>query len=356
MHDKKNFIQWLRALAATEVVIWHSDLVTKHFSPTKIQNSSYDYLGGFGVELFFIISGYVICLSAPRYESGVQFILARLARLAPFYWLFTALVFLASWINPRWTLGSLDPSAGAIIKSLLFLPQREMPTLAPGWSLEHEMIFYAIVAAWLLAFRRLTARGQAGVAALLFLLGAAGFFLGTGLAERIWDYHLLSPYMLAFGIGWLFCIADAAAGKTRLVLYAVPFAALLLLTIAPIEAAEHTLLHRTIFAAALYVLASSVRDHLETNAPVNQAVARIGDASYTIYLSHWFCLSITGKVLGAVGPVSELDTLFRLAASGACIAVGLWLYERFERPLDQTLKNMIRFKRRLRPALATSSS
>ncbi|WP_159348768.1 acyltransferase family protein [Roseomonas harenae] len=345
MHEKENFIQWLRALAAMEVVIWHSDLVAKHFSPMKIQGSPYDYLGGFGVELFFIISGYVICLSAPRYATGTSFILARFARLAPVYWFFTAMVFLASWINPQWSQGSLDSSGTAIAKSLLFLPQLEMPILAPGWSLEHEMIFYAVVALWLMAFGTLRAAGQTGVAIVLLAFGCAGFFLGTGLARRLWDYHVLSPYMLAFAIGWLFCLAHAAVGRSKMLLYVAPFAIMLLLAIAPIELGERPLLHRIALAAALFVFACSMRSLLEAATPLNRMMARVGDASYSIYLSHWFGLSVIGKLLGFIGPAGGFDALARLLAALVCVAVGLVIFERFEGPVDRFLKGVIRPKR-----------
>src|SRR5215475_10296197 len=89
---KRNDLQWLRALAALEVVVWHSDLATKHFSPASLQTSIYTTLGGVGVELFFILSGYVICMQAPTYKTGAEFMIARIYRLLPLYWIFTSLV------------------------------------------------------------------------------------------------------------------------------------------------------------------------------------------------------------------------------------------------------------------------
>ena len=222
MIKKRNDIQWLRAIAAIEVVLWHSDLVTKHFSAADIDGSLYQRFGGFGVELFFIISGYVICLTAPRHASGGEFMVKRIVRLVPLYWCFTALIFLAAFVNPAWTQGSLDFRPEAIVKSLTFWPQQQMPILALGWSLEHEMLFYGMAAFWLACGGAAWKRGALAVPLILMGLGSLGFFLGTGEAQRIWDLHLASPYMVAFGFGWLFRLAEVATGWRKPVLMVLP--------------------------------------------------------------------------------------------------------------------------------------
>ena len=88
-----------------------------------------------------------------------------------------------------------------------------------------------------------------------------------------------------------------------------------------------------------------MRSLLEAATPLNHMMARVGDASYSIYLSHWFGLSIIGKLLGFIGPASGFDALARLLASLVCIAAGLVIFERFESPVDRFLKGVMRLKR-----------
>ncbi|WP_158537343.1 acyltransferase family protein [Humitalea rosea] len=346
MTDKINWIQWLRAIAAIEVILWHSDLVTKHFSPALIGSTAYSRFGGFGVELFFIISGYIICLTAKKYQSGALFMMNRIVRLLPAYWFFTLLVFLAVWIEPAWRQHSLSYSSDVILKSLLFFPQQDVPVLALGWSLEHEMIFYLIVALALVVAGAFTFTRQIVVALLLTALGVAGFMLGTGLGQRFWDYHVMSPYMVAFAFGWIFRLADTSAPSRKTLLYLIPMATLLTLASVPIDPSEQPLLERIALAAVLFVAAGSLGAVLERGNIVNRFMARIGDASYSIYLSHWFCLSVIGKVLGRIAPPAEFDVVSRAGAVMVAILFGLAFFDRVERPVDVFLKRALRLGRR----------
>lgn len=344
MH-RYNDIQWLRALAAIEVVLWHSDLVTKHFSAADIHGSFYHDFGGFGVELFFIISGYVICLTAPRHASGGGFLLARVARLIPLYWCFTALVFLAAFVNPGWSQGSLDFRPEVIAKSLAFVPQQGVPVMALGWSLEHEMLFYGLAALWLACGGAGWKRGTWAMPVLLLGLGTLGFFLGTGLAARVWDMHVASPYMLAFGFGWLFRLAEVATGWRKPALLAVPPAVVGLLAAMPIVPEEGPLRLHLAIAVALFLGAWSLRRLLERPGPTNALMGRLGDASYSIYLSHWFVLSIVGKLLGPLDPADAFDALLRLLATLLCLGIGLLIFTHLEAPIDRALKRRIAHRR-----------
>ncbi len=206
-----NDIQWLRAIAAIEVAFVHSDLLVKSFSRYTIHSFGwYEWFGGIGVEIFFMVSGYVICLRAPSYPTGAAFLKARILRIYPLYWLFTTLVILIYFSNTRWHLGGFTLDLGSVVRSYLVLPQSDYPILPLGWTLEHEIIFYSAVALSMLvpavhwpAMRRLLPL----ILALLALIGMdigseAG---GRGTVGRLngWDFHLLSPYMFAFAFGWL---------------------------------------------------------------------------------------------------------------------------------------------------------
>src|SRR6185312_16788936 len=78
-----------------------------------------------------------------------QFWLRRFTRIAPLYWLVTAVAFFGGLLAPDWFFGAHDPWFA--VRSALFLPLGEnvdavRPLLAPGWTLIFEFAFYSIIA------------------------------------------------------------------------------------------------------------------------------------------------------------------------------------------------------------------
>ncbi|HJU33012.1 MAG TPA: acyltransferase [Hyphomicrobiaceae bacterium] len=346
-HIKRNDLQWLRALAALEVVVWHSDLATKHFSAMHIQTSIYTVLGGVGVELFFILSGYVICMQAPTYKTGAEFMVARIFRLLPLYWIFTSLVIAAYFLNPGWKLHGLELDPMFVVRSYLFLPQQKDPVLGLGWTLEHEMIFYAIVALALMFLAGASRQWKLIVAFILSGLGFLGFLLGTGPSKQLWDYQIASPYMLAFGFGWLMRVVDENGGARASGNPLILFLLLLMGALTVAGGADIVLFWRMALAGAVFVTFCKLRSYFERNTLINRAMGRIGDASYSLYLSHWFVLSIAGKVLDHLNVPAQVDLPVRLAAIVACMAVGYWIFLVIEKPIDRYLRGSGRQKRTL---------
>jgi exopolysaccharide production protein ExoZ len=335
---KRNDIQWLRAIAATEVTVWHSDLVTKFFSSTHIHDSFYKPLGGVGVELFFILSGYVICMQAPTYRTGAAFMMSRLYRLTPLYWLFTTLVLVAYFVNPAWRLHGLDFDGLHLLKSYLFFPQQGPPVLGVGWTLEHEMVFYAIVAVAMVAVPTLHRQEKFGIAFLLAGLGLLGFVLGTGPSKLVWDFHLASPYMLAFGFGWFMRVLDEGTnghGKSGPV---IAFCLIALAAFVATNSVDAIVLYRIAVAGAVFTAFCRWRAAFEASNPLNRVMGRIGDASFSLYLSHWFILSMSGKVLSHFALPASMDLGIRLSAIALCTALGYWLFVALEKPVDRYLR------------------
>lgn len=340
---KLNDIQWLRAIAALEVVAWHSDLITKNFSSLSVANFElYRPLGGMGVEVFFIVSGYVMCLRLPAYKSGAQFLCARFLRLAPMYWLFTSLVILVFVLHPAWRLNALNLDADTVLRSYLMLPQRHYPILGVGWTLEIEMMFYVQLALALSLCAALMRPLGNGIVYVLVAAGLIGFALGTWPNGRTWDYHLASPYMLMFAFGWMMCSAER--GQTPGIRNKT-FAAAVLVWIAALTITdpEHRhLLSRMALAAGVFVCIQALRPVLQRNVFINRAASMLGDASYSLYLSHWFILSGLGKAFGALHLPTALDPLARCAGASVAVLFALACFRYAENPLDRLLRPRVR--------------
>ncbi len=335
--EKRYELQWLRALAATEVAICHSDLLTKHFSNFRIGSLTWYYpLSGMGVELFFVLSGYIICIRAPSIDNGGRFLLSRILRLYPMYWIFTSLVLVAYFINPAWRLASADLDLLHLLKSYLILPQDGFPLLTVGWTLEHEMLFYVTVSLMMLLW------GLKGHRPLIlaFVLGAMGFIgctLGSGPLPSIWAFYIFSPYMFAFGFGWLLKYSENLEWRARsasLLGYAAIVAAALWLG----TDRGDWLIYRISVASLLFVVIITWRRIFVADNAINRAVWQLGDASFSIYLSHWFVLSAIGKVLGAAHLPAIADVPVRVVFILVSVGIGYAFYIALELPIDRWLR------------------
>src|SRR5262249_762899 len=153
-------IQVLRAIAALLVLVEHAS----NESLRKI-GSSLIANGPFGVDIFFVISGFVMVYSSERLfgqpRAPAKFLSRRIARIVPVYWVATS-VFV--WFSVPYA------STKAVFGSLFFAPHlpREAPLLLVGWTLIFEMFFYAVFAIALFAKHRLAVVASATLFLILF--------------------------------------------------------------------------------------------------------------------------------------------------------------------------------------------
>ena len=143
-------IQILRAIAAWIVVAHHYVQIVHGFSqatPTLAFLSNY---GAIGVDIFFIISGFVIYLATKNNTTtAMTFAVHRVARILPIYWICTAItaILVLSW--PK-LIPSTAFELSFFLKSLLFIPSPNpsgigiYPLVTVGWTLNFEAVFYLI--------------------------------------------------------------------------------------------------------------------------------------------------------------------------------------------------------------------
>jgi exopolysaccharide production protein ExoZ len=142
-------IQYLRAWAALMVVFHHARDQFADF-PAPFHTSA----GQAGVDLFFVISGFVmVFVTSTRERSPRQFLESRATRIVPIYWFYTLACFALLCIAPGLFTAN-EASARHLILSLLFVPHAIAATagvLSPlvklGWTLNYEVFFYVVFAA-----------------------------------------------------------------------------------------------------------------------------------------------------------------------------------------------------------------
>lgn len=168
---KLQSIQLLRALAALLVVFFH--LRTHELaSITALGGSEKPLLNGVvtngyaGVDLFFVISGFIMVYVTQNLKPGVtsaaEFLFARLTRIYPIWWFFAAIALIILMTTQLGLPGGNgwdriargEPASSFLFKSFLLIPQEVYPVLSIGWTLIHEVYFYFAFTLILLLPRR----------------------------------------------------------------------------------------------------------------------------------------------------------------------------------------------------------
>ena len=309
-------IQYLRATAALMVVGYHVCLFGFR---TGFE------IGAAGVDVFFIISGFILwTVAAERPLPPLTFLWRRIGRVAPLYWIVTLAV---AAIAARWPEMLFDarPTLRHLALSLAFVHHtnpagQPNPVLSVGWSLNNEALFYILFA--LILFTRAQDRLRNLALALglvvliavkiphLYYIGYSGMFLqflaGAWLAKRRLEGRMPDRRM-----GWL------------LILCAIAGFAIL----DPFDLYETLTRPITWGAPALALVAGAVTLEARNPLPDIAPLRFLGDASYSIYLIHWPVISILQQVM------DSKQLAFLALAFAASVAAGIVLHLALERPL-----------------------
>jgi exopolysaccharide production protein ExoZ len=326
--NKLGSIQRLRALAALSVALFHAG-----------QWSDLDFgVGAAGVDMFFVISGFVLWTATEsRPVTPARFLAARAARVVPLYWIVNlAVAALVLWRPRAMTMVHMAP--GHILLSMLFIPHQDpwgnpFPLLSSGWTLNYEVFFYL---AFALALAGPPARRLQVLSCILVAVAVGGFgypdlyqmlanpmllefLIGVGLA-RLWDkgdLGRLDPRWgwAAEGLGALMLVGQQVGGVRsdlwRPVLWAPPVA--------------------LIVAGALT---------LEAAGPLRtgwfgRALEHLGDASYSLYLCQLPVVSVVRWLTPGLSPWIRAPLGLVLS-----VVAGLACYRLVERPISRALPRL----------------
>jgi len=333
--DKILQLQSLRFFAAFMVLIGHALMEMGQQDIALIPPVFRHIPWGAGVDLFFVISGFIIFHIRPQGVHGLgvarDFLIRRIIRIAPMYWFFTflmiaATIFFGAHVENQWM------SVGVVIKSLLFIPFIPeghivpRPVLGQGWTLNYEMFFYVLFAFTL--FLR-DFRGLA-ITAMLVTLVAIGTIFGP--FEGVLNFPS-EPILLEF-VGGIFL----AANRYRLprlsspVAGAIFVAGLLWFLFIPQGDPYNgwlRLLERGVPSLLIVFATLQVRS---PSAPFTRGLLPLlGDASYALYLSHTFTVNILIILWKKTG--IDLPILFVAIALVVPIVASVVVLLTLERPL-----------------------
>jgi exopolysaccharide production protein ExoZ len=338
------YIQMLRGVAASLVVFTHFGDLPAH---SWVKDSGFSQLGTSGVDLFFVISGFIMVYTTRGLAGGsdaLQFLRKRVHRIYPLYWLWTT-VLLVLWLcglaytSHRFPIAYIVGSYTLIPSYLEGAAYPFFPLLIQGWTLSFEMLFYLVFAAGILIdVKRWLPIFLAGSFALLWLAGRP-LSPHSGL-----KYLVSSTIVIEFLFGVLaaqMILPMAKYGRSVAISLMCAGAFLFLCSTVFHSSADWTRFLVYGIPAATLVLGAAMMG----SRPMNKALLYLGNASYSIYLSHFFFALAFGWALKHTQAMDRVQPdLLIVAMTAATIALSSLTY-----PLER----LIQFKRVLPDGPAT---
>lgn len=347
-------IQALRAIAALAVMFAHlQGLETQLSSSTPLLSSAW-IAGVSGVDLFFVISGFIMVWVAGDWEPGstssLKFMFSRVLRIYPLWWLFaavTAAYFLYDSGVP-WDADRVAEGDGLmhLVNSFLLLPQGPPPVLTLGWTLIHEMYFYVVFA--LILLLPVNARKPA-FALWAVLIAVSTAFKFTGFSATTLLSLALFPLTLEFLMGsavaWLILSGHTRFARAAIIL---GLAGLIYAVVAVdfTVASDFQPVHRMLAYGPAYTLIVYGLVSLEQQGRLKRSIpgflVTVGDWSYSLYLCHILVITAIARAFFPIfDSAGLLDNLaFLILASAAALLVSGLTYSCFEKPIVQRARGL----------------
>jgi peptidoglycan/LPS O-acetylase OafA/YrhL len=334
-------LQGLRGLAVLGVVLFHMTSVElKYSGGDRLLPGWLDFFQ-LGVDLFFVISGFVmVIVSRGRFQRAVEsrrFLFNRVSRIYPTYWLYFFITLAVYLVQP----GMVNSGHGEsnLWMSLLLLPSDKVLLVMVAWSLVFELWFYLVFCILLLFKER----------HLPWLLAVWALILLVFNMAQDWQAYspllavVLHPYALEFIAGASLALLFYSRHSARIPSVAVwgLLASVLLVGIPVIgryglfedHGLARMLVVGLVFGGLVFALALLER---RQHVSMPKGLVLIGDMSYTVYLSHLLVLGVIGRIWQLLGgwPDSLLDNiLFASLMMVAVLCYGWVGYRCFEKPV-----------------------
>ena len=361
-------IQALRFVAAMLVVLAHSTAMVNE----RMHLDMFKWRAGWsGVDIFFVISGFVMAISSgglmQRVDGWKIFITRRLIRIVPLYWVATTIKLATILVLPSLALDS-PLELWNTIASYLFIPTFDdksllaAPLLKVGWTLNYEMLFYAIFTMALFL-----GKSPLKFTAAIFALAVAINIFSTPSVPFL--YGFLEPILMEFVMGMLvakLCMRvntinavlniEARHGAKNFIDKFIQYisttkvgaiigaiAVLASFTIM-FNCAQQPMWWRWAYwgLPSMVIVTVVALSEPALRKVIPKLLATLGDSSYSLYLFHTFTVPLLGTLM------LKLKLAQPTLALAACIVISpivcLAIYAWFELPMTTRLKRLAQFR------------
>ena len=341
----------LRGIAAMVVVLHHAfGIVALPQNYNIILLGNLFSAGHLGVDVFFVLSGFVIAYSNQKggrssHEISL-YALRRLARIFPIYWFACLIFFPLYFFFSRGAEGDFSPSR--VVGNLLLLPSQEYPIIGVAWTLRFELMFYLLFIP-LLWSRKVGVAIWGGLTVAIVLAAATGHAFNNA-----WTAQLLSPYVLEFLGGimvWKLSSVYIASRRSSKFYVAAGFILMAGVVAFELKLGRAACSWNLMYAAAslpvvygLVCLSSLDQGTPRIRTDWQKMLGTLGRYSYSVYLFHYPIEQIAVRIfLEFTGNAPGIGTVWLVVvvSTGLGLGAGLLAGHYVEMPLLEWCKKRI---------------
>ena len=338
-------LQVYRGIAALLVVLYHMTYLSQ-------ERFDYQFLGGIfafgftGVDFFFVLSGFIILyvhgrdLGRPERLRG--YFTKRFIRLYPIYWCVALTKIVVILLVPSLA-KSYEANTSYLAKSLLLIPQENLPIIGAAWTLSYEVLFYILFGITILLGVRWAYR--------LTVIWVVAIAVVYGLNQAGWipsEYYIALNFIfnernLEFILGcWAARTVINSVVKYAKTMALVGLVAFILLG-AYLNHNQMALPFSLTFGLASFLLVLGTASvEMSGGIAWPRPLVFLGDASYSVYLTHVMFLNFFMLIIGRLNVFEFIDPLFTtsLLVVGSVLG-GCLVYLLVERPIIVSLRKKL---------------
>ena len=329
-HGKIDSIQLLRVVASAGIALFHIQC----FYATGL------YLE-FGVHLFFIISAF-LTMYTTQHVPKKHFVVKRLLRIVPLYWILTLATFVAMRVLPG-LMGS-EGDVKSLICSLLFFPYARdgirsvgaiRPLVGPAWTLNYEVLFTVIFAIAMKVSHK--HRGIISGCVLATLLVCGLLFEIDSVPLFFWTRDYWADFIMGIAVFYILkkLYPISYSRKVRCVFTAIAIVAMGIMCWGGF-CEPRWLIFAILGSLAVILFLLGMRDICIPN-----VLIKAGDINFSFYLIHYYVIILVGKFfdLNVFGAEAMIGTVLIFTVTYALAFISyLMIEDRFTEIIRKKLR------------------
>ncbi|TDX00072.1 acyltransferase family protein [Dinghuibacter silviterrae] len=349
--SKLAYIDCLRGVAILMVIMVHTAQSVSQPNPHILLLAGY---GRIGVQLFFLLSAYTLCLSMTKRHDGITiFYIRRYFRIAPIYYLGILLYFLLSRYSGLPVLRGFGSYTCFTTVANVFLLHGASPVavnaaVPGGWSIGTEVLFYLMFPFIFMIYSKIKHK-------IFYLLIPILFFLVAYVTSRLhfrsqpeeedYYFYYIINQLPVFSTGISFFFAKSWFQRINPKLFLPIFFVLFILSfLLSVKLTSRIAVFPFVAAISFIFLVLAFENISWLNSKI---LARIGQLSYSIYIIHFIFAWSFASYLNSVFHLSALISLLAIffIVTALSIAVATFTQRFVENPGIDLGKRIIRAKK-----------
>ncbi|MBD1810749.1 acyltransferase [Microcoleus vaginatus DQ-U2] len=338
-------MQVYRGIAAVLVVMFHlNDMSAERLNQVTFFNVF--QAGWSGVDYFFVLSGFIMVYvhrsAIGKKDQLKSFLVKRAVRIYPIYWIITLTVLCFFLVIPGFG-NNKDLDWGQVILSLLLIPQKDKPILDVGWTLIYELYFYFLfsIAIWLKPKHSRPILLTWLFVTILHFCKIVKFPRAFFLLNIVFG-NMNLEFVMGCLAGYIVIKYNNKLGKYRWILFGIANLGYVILGM--LVASRNIEFERIttfgVLAALLIIAATSI--DLKDSTKIPYVLIFLGDASYSIFLTHGPLISASTKIVQKANLGKYYDGFFAPALLALfAVVCGCIFYSLIEKPLTVFMRKNI---------------